>query len=126
MQTSLIPISEPAFMATVIDMAERLGWKVCHFHDSRREVRPGVFIGDKQAAGFPDLVMVRGRRLLCAELKKEKGKLTPAQEEWMRVLRNVAECHVWKPSDFDLIEEVLRYPADPMPTWPDPSKPARF
>lgn len=108
MAGAVIPISEAAFQSSLIETAERLGWKVAHFHDSRREVRPGVWVGDRRAAGFPDLVMVRGQRLLAVELKKDKEKLKPAQEEWMRVLRNACEAHVWTPSQWDEIEEILR------------------
>jgi len=104
-----LPISEAQFQRTVIELAERFRWKVAHFHDSRRQVKPGVWIGDSQAAGWPDLVLVRARQLLVVELKTEDGKLTEAQKEWIRVLRYAgAECHVWRPSDWDEIEARLR------------------
>jgi len=71
--TTTLDMSEKAFQAAILDLAERLNWKSAHFHDSRREVRSKdgsrLVIGDKAAAGFPDLVLVRADRLVFAELK---------------------------------------------------------
>ena len=57
-------ITEADFQAAVIDLAEAQGWKVAHFHDSRRWVPThfggGKWVGDAQAKGWPDLVLVRG------------------------------------------------------------------
>ncbi len=57
--------------------------------------------------GYPDICAVKGERLLYAELKTEKGKLSAAQNEWMDALARVpcAETYIWRPSQF---EEVLR------------------
>ena len=67
------------------------------------------------AAGFPDLVMVKGKRLIFAELKmnlpgKRKGKLSPHQEEWLAGLNKVPGIEVytwWYPDDADEILKVL-------------------
>lgn len=106
--------SERAFQATVIDLARTCGWLVCHVHDSRRQVRPGVHVGDRDAAGFPDLVMVRGTRLLFAELKAETGRLRPAQVDWLDALRLVQGdaagrvlVREWRPSDWAEIHALL-------------------
>lgn len=100
--TSRTPPTEKELQAAVIELARRLGWLVAHFHDSRREVRPGVFVGDKDAAGFPDLVLVHhSHGIKFRELKSATGKLTPAQKEWHFAL-NVAgvDADVWRPSDW--------------------------
>ena len=83
----------------VIPAAERLGWRVFHVHDSRRS-----------RAGFPDLVLVRGFRLIFAELKAPGKKPTPEQEEWLSALAVNAKCYVWRMADWDsgAIMEVLR------------------
>lgn len=53
--------------------------------------------------------MVRRERLVLAELKTDKGKLSPSQEEWIAALEaTCAEIYVWRPRDFDQIEQVLR------------------
>jgi hypothetical protein len=74
-----------------------------HTHDSRRS-----------QAGFPDLVLVRPPRLIFAELKTAKGRVSPAQGEWLEDLGHVAskvgpriEVAVWRPDDLQRIAEVL-------------------
>ncbi len=64
--------------------------------------------------GFPDICAVKvdpktgAARLLYAELKAEKGKLSSAQNEWMDALARVpcAEVYIWRPSQFDEVLEV--------------------
>lgn len=95
--------SEKDFQRDVIKAAELNGWLVFHAHDSRKEVRrQGVsyFVGDKQARGFPDLVLCHPHRgLLFAELKAESGRMEVAQEIWLQVLRLAgARVKVWTPS----------------------------
>jgi len=107
-------MSEEDFAGAVVDLALSCGWKVkreppwrpaCRKHDS--------------AVGFPDLVLVRDGRLIFAELKAEKAKKpSEAQLEWIDALehhdtRGIMQEHhygvfVWRPSDWDEIEEVLR------------------
>lgn len=73
-------MSEAELQRSVIELARLLGWRVYHTRDSRGS-----------AAGFPDLCMVRAGDLIFAELKTEKGKLSPAQCEWWALLGRVAE-----------------------------------
>ena len=60
--------------------------------------------------GFPDLVAIRPPRVLFIELKVEKGRLSRAQEHWLKLLRLVpcVEVFVWRPSDWPAVREVLR------------------
>lgn len=84
-------VTERDLQARVMDLARMYGWRVAHFHDSRRQVKPGVFVGDRDAAGFPDLVLVRPPELLVVELKRETGKVTDEQNAW---LGDLAACGV--------------------------------
>lgn len=97
--------SEREFQTRVIGRAREEGWLVAHFHDSRKMVRRGskyVPVGDLDARGFPDLVIARGKRLLFWELKKQLGKTTPYQDEWLAALSVAGlEARVVRPSDFD-------------------------
>jgi VRR-NUC domain len=92
--------SERDFMAMVLDMAELFNWRAYHTRDSRGS-----------AAGFPDLVLVRGERLIFAELKTARGKVSDAQTAWLNALASVPgiEVHVWRPGDHSEIEHVLRF-----------------
>lgn len=58
--------------------------------------------------GFPDLFMVRGPRMVIAELKSEAGRLRPDQREWLaRLELTAAEVYVWRPRDVAEVQEVL-------------------
>jgi hypothetical protein len=107
-------LSEKDFQKQVLDLARLYGWKVAHFHDSRRQVKPGVFVGDKDAAGFPDLVLVRPPELLFMELKRELGKTTELQDEWLASLRACGlEAEVVRPSNWDWLRSRLGRGAKP-------------
>ena len=100
--------SEKDFQKWVTDNATLLGWKWAHFRDSRRQIAPGQFVGDVQAAGFPDLVLVKDQLIYMVEIKKQSGKLTSAQEEWQAVLAPTPVIHeVWRPSDRERILYIL-------------------
>jgi hypothetical protein len=106
-------ITERALQDKVIDYARLCGWLVCHFHDSRKEVilpsGRSVLVGDEDAAGFPDTVLVRGTDLIFAEIKRETGRVEPEQQLWLdRLARvpGVSVC-VWRPSDWPTIEARL-------------------
>lgn len=101
---------EKDFTRAVLDAARLRGWLAAHFHDSRREVSPGLLVGDADAAGFPDIVLVRGARLLFAELKSDKGELRPEQKRWLGALSQVTrppEVHLWRESDWNELQRVL-------------------
>lgn len=93
-------MTEAQLQAAVIACARLLGWRVYHTHDSRRS-----------AAGFPDLCMVRDNRLIFAELKSARGRVSDDQEEWLLALIETgAEACVWYPTAWlsGEIEAVLR------------------
>ena len=89
--------SERDFQRSVVELAELYGWMIYHTYDSRRS-----------NPGFPDLVMVRDNRVIFAELKTMKGKVTKHQERWLEALaKTQVEVRLWRPSDINDIEEVL-------------------
>ena len=90
-------LDEKAFQAQVVALARTLGWMVYHPFDSRRSAR-----------GYPDLTLVKDGRLIYAELKTERGRLTDDQRGWLDALRETpAEVYLWRPSDWDSIERTL-------------------
>ena len=103
-------VTERQLQTRVIDAARVYGWHVAHFHDSRRPVKPGVFVGDRDAAGFPDLVLCRTGELVFAELKRETGVVTALQQTWLDALEAAgAEVHVVRPSsEAEFVRRVAR------------------
>ena len=95
----LPPEREAHFQNRVINAMRVFGWRVYH---------PWTSI--HSASGWPDLFAVRGERGVAAELKAVRGRVTPAQQDWLDCLSNVRgiEAYVWRPSDWDQIVEILR------------------
>jgi hypothetical protein len=93
-----LAISERHLTTYVRDVAQACGWRRYH-----------TWLSKHSPAGFPDEVLVRGGRLVFAELKSAKGKLSADQEAWLEELRAVPgiEIYVWRPEDMDEIARVL-------------------
>ena len=93
--------SEDELKEWVLGEAQRGGWLFVHFRPARtdRGWRTAME-GDK---GFPDLVLARGGVVILAELKSEKGRVSPDQEYWIKA----AGAQVWRPSDWPKIQKVL-------------------
>ena len=101
--------TEADFMRTVLEYASLRGWKFVHFRAglNRRGRWQTPISGEP---GFPDVVCVRGDRVVALELKRQGGKATPAQLEWLLALDAVQgiTARVVRPSDWAWIEEMLR------------------
>ena len=83
-------MTEAALQAQVRRMARAAGFLDYHTHDSRRST-----------PGFPDLVLVHlsTGRVIFAELKMAKGRVTPEQRRWLAALSKTCEAVVWRPGD---------------------------
>jgi hypothetical protein len=108
-------ISEKHWQNDVIEIAQLFGWRCYHTYDSRRS-----------HPGFPDLILVRPPVLIAAELKTERGRVTPIQQAWLDDLDDCTEIrtHVWRPADRDqvlteLCPTHIRIHLDGTPTNPD-------
>jgi hypothetical protein len=106
-----VKLSEKVFAERVLALAADNGWRAAHFRparvmrDGRETYETPV---DADGKGFPDLVLVRGRRLIFAELKSDAGKTTPAQDKWLDALAGAgATCCIWRPADWAFIEAEL-------------------
>ena len=97
-------LGEKDFQNTVIELAELHGWIVYHVANVKHHLRA------RSSVGFPDLVAVRPPRVIFAELKTEKGKVTPDQRIWFRALLDSGkvEVYLWRPSMWDQIVRILR------------------
>lgn len=112
-------MTEKELQGAVVELAQLLGYKVAHFRPARvtrggKETYETPFAADGK--GYPDLTMVRGRRLIFAEMKAAKGRVSEAQDSWLDALARVADathnvyCVVWKPEDWldGTIERTLK------------------
>jgi VRR-NUC domain len=89
-------VKECDFQQQVIEAAHLLGWKAYHTYDSRKCT----------SNGYADLTLVHpsGHGFIMAELKKERGVVSPEQAVWLAALQaNQVECYVWRPSQIDEI-----------------------
>jgi len=113
--------NEKHFTKSVRKAARQLGWLEYHTGHT-----PDKDYFNLTSPGFPDLVMVKNTRLIFAELKMEKGKLTEHQDHWLKTLRGLYDnclpapyheqsnpyhpsisVYVWRPGDWDDILEIL-------------------
>jgi len=100
--------TELACEAAVIQGAVALGWRV---HGERAARRKPDADGKqtwetpiKGHAGWPDLVFVRGDRMVVTELKRKPRKVDPAQEEWLAAIAAVKTVQtgvLWVPDEQD-------------------------
>ena len=98
---------EAMLQDSVLALARLRGWRCAHFRPAwtPKGFRTAM-IGD---VGYPDLTLCRGTRLVFAELKSAKGRLSPEQEIWLDALRETpAEVYVWTPDSWDELAQVLR------------------
>lgn len=111
-ETSRPSISEADFQTQVVDLAHRLGWTVNHTYRGR--TAKGAWRTNATSPGFPDLCLLRAstRQLVFLELKREGGKPTPAQVEWITGLQQVpgVEAYIAAPSDMEELTALLQRP----------------
>lgn len=100
-------ITEREFMDQVAEFARLNGWRVAHFRPART-AHGWRTACQFDAAGWPDLLMVRGHVIVAAELKAGKNKVTPEQTAWLLVLGGAGvQARIWRPSDWPEIEATL-------------------
>jgi len=96
-ETSTVPpVLERELEADVEQLLRTAGWLVYHTHDSRRS-----------APGFPDIVALRGSRMLVLELKVN-GKPTEDQYRWLQAFDAAgAAAYVVRPKDLDELAAIV-------------------
>ena len=74
------------------------GWRFYHAWNSQHS-----------APGFPDVLALRGDRILVAEIKGPKTRVTSEQREWLDAFTLAGvEAHLWRlPADWARVGEVL-------------------
>jgi hypothetical protein len=83
-------MGEGVLLSRVRQVAQLRQWLGYHTHRS-----------DRSDAGFPDLVLVRDERVIYAELKTERGRVTPEQRRWLDTLAGAGvEVYLWRPAHY--------------------------
>ncbi len=93
------PLTEKELDAQIRELAQLLGWTTYHTWRSLHS-----------EAGYPDLTLVRPPRVIFAELKTDRGKLSWSQRNWLELLGQCPgiEVYTWRPADWPAIERTLR------------------
>lgn len=109
-ELQLRSVTEAQWQEQVVEYAHLRGWRVAHFRAAQTAKGRHMTAVAYDGAGFPDLVLARNGKVLFAELKRETGRVSVAQQAWIDELTGVATVHVyvWRPSDWDAVEAALR------------------
>jgi hypothetical protein len=79
-------------MLRIIKDLEKVGRLILRYH---------TWNSKNSASGWPDEVLSSGSRIIFRELKKESGKPSKAQQEWLDALTRAGlSADVWRPSDY--------------------------
>lgn len=95
-------MTEKDLQRSIVHAARELGWRDAwtwkSFHSPK---------------GWPDLFLARGLHLVVAELKSDKGKVTPEQETWLAWWREYGRSIV----DSNVLAQssTLELPTSPWP-----------
>lgn len=90
-------VTEADWQSIVVNIGRMNGWTVWWPPPNRPGRNGAIF---SIVAGWPDLVFLREGEFFVAELKRETGKTTPEQDEFLRLLKTAGvETYVWRPSD---------------------------
>src|SRR5690242_17018590 len=92
-------MTERTLQTQVEALMRETGWRAYHAPDNRPGRNGKV---QRITAGFPDLfaVNVRQGRTLAIELKRQAGRVSVEQKEWLADLETVGiEVHVFRPAD---------------------------
>ena len=94
---ALADLDEKTWQGQVVQLAKQMGWRVYHPLRSKGS-----------APGWPDLSLARDR-LILLELKRESGKLSDAQQDWIRALLQAkVEVYVCRPRHLDELARILQ------------------
>ena len=91
-------LTEARFLKDVREAARLAGWETYHTLNSKGS-----------EPGWPDLVLAKPGRVLMVELKTDHGRLTRAQQKWLRLLATCPglEVAVWRPADWEKVLATL-------------------
>lgn len=100
--------TEREFTDQVLQMLATFGWQSLHIRPGRTATSWRTPVAGN-GKGFPDILAIRRERIVVAELKVGRNKLTEEQRDWLHLWQLArAEVFEWRPEDFQSIAQVLR------------------
>lgn len=101
-------LTERQWMSQVTDAAEMFGWTWAHFRPAMTTKGWRTPVSGPLGKGWPDLTLIRGDRIVFAELKVQDGRLTSEQREVLDILGRAVPVYTWRPTDLPAVLDVLR------------------
>lgn len=107
-------ISETAFASQVEDLLNIGSWKWMHIKPSIMQSGRWASSMNEGGKGWLDYLALRPPRVLIFELKDDRTKMTPEQEEWWEFWElckqenSNLELYLWRPRWIDEVVECLR------------------
>lgn len=89
-----MPSKESEFQARIVAAAKRFNWKVWHVPAPMRwDPSNKAWVPAASGAGLPDLILLHDDppRLVFLELKREGGKLSERQREFLQAAKAIAD-----------------------------------
>jgi hypothetical protein len=97
---------ERDYQRKVIELAHLFHWRVAHFRTAMNARGVHMTPVAADGKGWPDLVLVNPlhHRILFREVKADRGRLSPEQEQWGAWLTSAGQdWGVWQPRDWDTV-----------------------
>ena len=101
----IIPQTEAEFQRVVTEYAEQHGWDWMHVGRTGKYSPNGA--KGTLGKGWPDLLLIRGRRIIFLELKAQTGEVSTEQKRVLPILQKAAETYVCRPSDLPFLLQEL-------------------
>ena len=103
-------LTEAQWQRRVTDLADRRGWLWVHHRPARTNQGWRTPVSGPLGVGWPDLILVRGDRLVAVELKSSTGRPTADQSAALAALAQVrhVQALLARPSEWGQMQELLR------------------
>lgn len=119
-------MTEKELQSAIVDVLDAYGWRFAHFRPA--QAQSGNWMTAMQGhIGYPDITAVKGVKILFIELKSEKGKVRPEQDDWLTDLADAyLGVHLVRPSNLDYFIDHLAGKNDGLEThWRNVRTPAQ-
>lgn len=86
-------LAERDWQKVIVNGMEERGWIVNHVGKAR--TAKGDWVTPTTSSGYPDLVAVRGPRLLAVEVKDRRKPVDPRQVAWLLLFATIPTANAW-------------------------------